>query len=341
MTATTTTTALLEIEDLVVEFAIEEGVVHAVNGVSLRISAGETLAVVGESGSGKTVTALSVMGLITKPGRIVGGRIAFASHDLRSIPEPEHRALRGGDLAMIFQDPLSSLNPAYRVGDQIAEAIRAHADVDKAHARARATELLTLVGIPDAANRARDYPHQFSGGMRQRTMIAMAIANSPKLLIADEPTTALDVTIQAQVLEVLRTAQRETNAALLLITHDLGIVAGLADRVAVMYAGRVVEEGTLDEIFYKPRHPYTLGLLASLPRLHVERSHRLTSIPGSPPSLIRLSDGCSFAPRCPYVIDRCREERPGLESVSATSAHRSACFRAGELPALQSEATDE
>jgi oligopeptide/dipeptide ABC transporter ATP-binding protein len=326
---------LLDVDDLHVEFKTFDGVVHAVNGVTLAIRRSETLALVGESGSGKTVTALSIMGLVLTPGRISAGRISFEGRDLGSLSEPEYRSLRGGAVAMVFQDPLSSLNPSYRVGDQIAEALRAHTDVSKDAARARAAELLALVGIPQAAERARDYPHQFSGGMRQRAMIAMAIANSPKLLIADEPTTALDVTIQAQVLDVLRNAQRENDSALLLITHDLGVVAGLADRVAVMYAGRVVEEGDLDAIFYDPRHPYTVGLLESLPRLDSRRGEPLRTIPGSPPGLVALPAGCPFAPRCAFVIERCLAERPELAPLQEESERRAACWRADEVPALR------
>jgi peptide/nickel transport system ATP-binding protein len=327
------TSALLEVRDLKVEFKTEDGVVSAVNGVSFWVAPGETLAIVGESGSGKSVSALSVMGLIEKPGRISGGDILYSGRSLLALPDRDYRKLRGGDLAMIFQDPLSSLNPAFRVGDQIAEALLTHSYQKKSAAGRQAAFLLDQVGIPHAGDRARDYPHQFSGGMRQRAMIAMAIANKPKLLIADEPTTALDVTIQAQVLEVLQAAQQETNAAMLLITHDLGVVAGIADRVAVMYSGRIVEEGTLDEVFYESRHPYTLGLLSSLPRLDSDRSRPLRTIPGTPPSVLSLPPGCPLAPRCPYVEDRCRAERPELEAVGPET-HRSACFRAAELPAL-------
>ena len=327
------TDALLEVRDLQVEFTTEDGIVAAVNGVSFSVQRGETLAIVGESGSGKSVSALAIMGLIEKPGRIAGGEITFEGRSLSSISERDYRKLRGGDLAMIFQDPLSSLNPAFRVGDQIAEALLTHTYEKKDAARRQAAALLDLVGIPQAGDRARDYPHQFSGGMRQRAMIAMAIANKPKLLIADEPTTALDVTIQAQVLEVLRKAQRETDAAMLLITHDLGVVAGMADRVVVMYAGRIVEEGTLDELFYEARHPYTLGLLNSLPRLDSDRRQPLRTIPGTPPSVLSLPPGCALAPRCIYVQDRCRVERPELTAVGPET-HRSACFRAAELPAL-------
>ena len=328
------TDPLLSVGDLRVEFATHDGTVKAVNGVSLSVARGETLAIVGESGSGKSVTALSIMGLVERPGTIAGGEIVLDGTPLVGLPEKAYRKLRGGDVAMIFQDPLSSLNPAFRVGDQIAEALLQHTYDKKDAARRQAAHLLELVGIPQAGDRARDYPHQFSGGMRQRAMIAMAMANRPKLLIADEPTTALDVTIQAQVLEVLRNAQEETDASMLLITHDLGIVAGMADRVVVMYAGRIVEEGTLDQIFYGSRHPYTLGLLGSLPRLDSDRREPLTTIPGTPPSLLRLPPGCALAPRCPYVEDHCRAARPELAVVDRDAEHRSACFRAGELAEL-------
>jgi glutathione transport system ATP-binding protein len=333
------TDALLDVRDLHVEFSTHDGVVRAVNGVTFSVARGETLAVVGESGSGKSVTALSIMGLVDRPGAITGGEIRLDGRSLRGLPESQYRRLRGGAVAMIFQDPLSSLNPAFRVGDQIAEALLQHTYDSKKAARKQAAQLLELVGIPRAGERARDYPHQFSGGMRQRAMIAMAIANKPKLLIADEPTTALDVTIQAQVLEVLRAAQAETDAAMVLITHDLGIVAGMADRVVVMYAGRVVEEGSLDDIFYRTRHPYTLGLLGSLPRLDSDRRVPLATIPGTPPSLLRLPDACALAPRCPYAQDHCRAERPELEPVDGTEEHRSACFRSGELAELAGAAS--
>lgn len=333
------TDALLDVRDLRVEFKTEDGVIAAVNGVSFSVRRGETLAVVGESGSGKSVSALSIMGLIEKPGRIADGVVTFDGRSLRSLSEREYRKLRGGELAMIFQDPLSSLNPAFRVGDQIAEALLTHTYESKKTARRQAAVLLELVGIPQAGDRARDYPHQFSGGMRQRAMIAMAIANKPLLLIADEPTTALDVTIQAQVLEVLRKAQREADAAMLLITHDLGVVAGMADRVVVMYAGRIVEEGTLDELFYDPRHPYTIGLLSSLPRLDSDRRKPLLTIPGTPPSALNLPPGCALAPRCLYVQGHCLDERPELSAVGPET-HRSACFRSAELPALAGSVTD-
>jgi len=325
---------LLEVSGLHVEFRTEDGPLTAVDGVSFVVEPGETLAIVGESGSGKSVTALSIMGLVTKPGRIAAGDIRFEGQALVGLPDAQYRHLRGGDMAMIFQDPMSSLNPAYRVGDQVAEALLVHGHYEtKKRARGHAAELLELVGIPQPGIRARDFPHQLSGGMRQRVMIAMAIANRPKLLIADEPTTALDVTIQAQVLDVLEEAKRETNAAMILITHDLGVVAGVADRVVVMYAGRVVEQGTLDEIFYEPRHPYTLGLLAALPRLDRDRGKPLETIRGTPPGRV-LPPGCPLHPRCPYAVDHCRQERPALLDVGAPG-HRSACFRAEELPELE------
>lgn len=330
-------TPLLEVDDLRVEFRTDDGPLTAVDGVSFAVEPGETLAIVGESGSGKSVSALSIMGLVDRPGRITGGSIRFQDVALVGMRESDYQRLRGGDMAMIFQDPLSSLNPAYRVGDQIAEALLVHGvDTDKAKARVRATELLDLVGIPQADARARDYPHQLSGGMRQRAMIAMAIANGPKLLIADEPTTALDVTIQAQVLEVLADAKRETDAAMILITHDLGVVAGFADRVIVMYAGRVVEQGTLDEIFYESRHPYTRGLLSALPKLDSDRSTPLATIKGTPPGRV-LPPGCPLHPRCPYAIDECAQERPALRQVGAPG-HDAACIRAEEVPALAAEA---
>ena len=320
---------VLELEELAVEFSVDDGVVHAVNGVSVHVDPGETLAIVGESGSGKTVAALAVMGLIPPPGRIVGGDVRLLGRALVGLREREYRKLRGADIAMIFQDPLSSLNPAFRVGDQIAEALTVHGALSKRAARQRATELLDLVGIPQPEVRVRYFPHQLSGGMRQRAMIAMAIANSPKLLIADEPTTALDVTVQAQVLEVLRAAQREVDAALLLITHDLGIVAGTADRVAVMYAGRIVEDAGVDELFTTPRHPYTRALLASLPRVDAREGERLQVIPGVPPNPLALPDGCAFAPRCAFVVDACRDEVPALRAIEDGRLVR--CVRVEEL----------
>ncbi len=321
---------VLEINDLHVEFAGREQAVHAVNGVSLSIEAGVTLALVGESGSGKTVTALAVMGLLEPPGRIVSGDIKLEGHSLLELAERDYRAVRGARMTMVFQDPLSSLNPAFRIGDQVAEARRAHdRSVTRASAAKCAVELLERVGIPDAAARVRDYPHQLSGGMRQRVMIAMAVANEPALVIADEPTTALDVTIQAQVLDVLRSVQRETGAALVLVTHDLGVVAGIAERVAVMYAGRIVEEGPVDTVFANPAHPYTAGLLASTPRLDTNPRDRLPVIAGVPPSPSSSIQGCAFAPRCPLAIDVCRVSAPPFQPVG--SRHASACYRWDEV----------
>jgi peptide/nickel transport system ATP-binding protein len=328
---------LLEVVDLRTQFQTDDGVVRAVDGVSLTVSAGETVAVVGESGSGKSATALSIMGLLDAPaGRIVGGDVRLEGRSLVGLSEVEYRSLRGRELAMIFQDPMTSLNPVFRVGDQVAEALLVHdRSVTRRAARRRAVDLLDAVGISDPASRAREYPHQYSGGMRQRAMIAMAMANRPKLLIADEPTTALDVTVQAQVLEVLGRARAETGAAMLLITHDLGVVAGVADRVVVMYAGRVVEEGPLDDVFSRSRHPYTLGLLRSRPRFGADAARVLLQpIPGSPPSLVRPPSGCAFHPRCELAIDACRGgEPPPLRAVGG-GPQRSACLRSDELAAL-------
>ena len=325
----TTAVPLLEVDDLHVEFAGDGGVVRAVDGVSLTLALGERVAVVGESGSGKTVTALAVMGLVDPPGRVSGGDVRFAGRSLRGLDEDAYRELRGRDLAMVFQDPMTALNPAIRVGAQVAEAITVHnSSVGRAEAMRRAVGLLEQVGIAGAARRARDYPHQLSGGMRQRVLLAMALANRPRVLIADEPTTALDVTTQAQILELLDTLRAEFDLTLLLVTHDLGVVAGHADRVVVMYAGRVVEEGTVDEVFNAPRHPYTRGLLASLPSAERRRG-ALTPIPGSPPNLADTPDGCAFHPRCPHADARCREVVPRLDDVGA--GHRAACIRWREL----------
>jgi oligopeptide/dipeptide ABC transporter ATP-binding protein len=324
---------LLSIRDLVTEFATPDGVVHAVDGVSYDVHPGETVGVVGESGSGKSVTVMSILGLIPQPpGRIVGGEVWFDGRDLLQLPPKELRKVRGKDVAMVFQDPMTSLNPVLTVGSQIAEAITTHHDVDDDQARRRSIELLELVGVPNAEDRFGQYPHEYSGGMRQRAMIAMAIANQPRILIADEPTTALDVTIQAQVLEVLDAAQRETNAGTILITHDLGVIAEMADRVVVMYGGRVVETGSVDEIFHSPRHPYTLGLLSSLPRPNQDVA-RLEPIRGNPPSLINLPSGCSFHPRCHLGEGRvrCRTEVPPLYDVGPGRA--SACHFHDEMEA--------
>ncbi len=327
------TAPLLSVQDLVTEFTTPDGVVHAVDGVSYDVHPGETLGVVGESGSGKSVTVMSILGLIPDPpGRIAGGRILLEDRDLLKLKPAELRKVRGKDIAMVFQDPMTSLNPVLRVGAQIAEAITQHdRSLSDELAKKRTIELLELVGVPNAPARYEQYPHEYSGGMRQRAMIAMAIANRPKVLIADEPTTALDVTIQAQVLSVLKTAQEETNAGTILITHDLGVIAELADRVVVMYGGRVVETGTVDDIFHDPKHPYTLGLLSSLPRKD-RRMEKLRPIPGQPPSLIRLPKGCAFHPRCELGKgrQRCRTERPPLHELGLNSA--SACHFHDEMP---------
>jgi oligopeptide/dipeptide ABC transporter ATP-binding protein len=315
---------LLKIESLSVEFPTDGGVVHAVDGVSLSVWPGEIVAVVGESGSGKSVTAMSVLRLLHEPpARVTCGTMSFRGEDLRTMSAAELRAVRGGPVGMIFQDPMTALNPVMTIGDQIAEAVLLHQrKPDKRAARTRAVELLRLVGVPDPGQRVRQYPHEFSGGMRQRAMIAMAIANDPDLIIADEPTTALDVTIQAQVLALLRKAQAETGAATVLITHDLGVVAELADRVVVMYAGRVMETANVLDLFKNPRHPYTLGLLASLPRMDVE-TDQLDPIPGNPPNMAEPPAGCPFHPRCPMARDICRRDRPDLFDIG--DGRRSAC----------------
>ncbi len=329
---------ILEIRDLTVEFDTEDGVVRAVTGVSYDLAPGEVLGIVGESGSGKSVSMLSVLGLIPKPpGRIPSGHATFEGEDLLTMSSSRLRDLRGGRIAMIFQDPMTSLNPVLTIGDQISEAILVHnSGTSDDDARKRTVELLELVGVPFAERRVDQYPHEFSGGMRQRAMIAMAIANDPAVLIADEPTTALDVTIQAQIVEVLKAAQRETHAAIVLITHDLGLVAELADRVVVMYAGRVVELADVFTIFNEPRHPYTIGLMNSLARLDADLD-RLEPIPGQPPSLITPPPGCAFHPRCAISQGRaiCRTEVPPLKAVGVQEApHDSACHFADELANL-------
>ena len=286
---------ILTVRDLQVSFRTDDGVVHAVAGVSFEVSPGEVVAVVGESGSGKSVTAQTLIGLTRAPNSTITGSVMFQGADLVELPDDQFRAVRGEHIAMVFQDPMTSLNPVYRVGDQIAEMIRAHRDVSKSEARSRAVELLRSVGIPNPERRVRDYPHEFSGGMRQRVMIAMALALDPEVLIADEPTTALDVTIQAQILRLLENLNRDRNLSVVLITHDLGVVAEMADRVVVMYAGQIVEDATLDEIFYNPQHPYTWGLLGSIARLDEPRPERLTQIAGQPPSLLNPPTGCRFA----------------------------------------------
>jgi peptide/nickel transport system ATP-binding protein len=330
---------VLAVTNLSVDFPTDDGVVHAVRGVSWAVAAGETLAVVGESGSGKSVSALAVMGLLPRNARL-GGSIRFRGREILRLSERDFMDVRGKQIAMIFQDPMTSLNPVYTVGWQIAEALRAHdASLSKSAARDRSIELLKLVDIPNAEQRVDQYPHEFSGGMRQRAVIAIGMANDPDVIIADEPTTALDVTIQAQVLETLKKAQEETGAAMVLITHDLGVVAGVADRVLVMYAGRPVELGTVEEIYYSPRMPYTVGLLGALPRLDARTQERLTPIQGAPPSLINLPPGCPFGPRCPLHQARCDEEEPPLEAVDGMG-HRAACWYSDILSAKGIEASD-
>ncbi|MEP7179919.1 MAG: ABC transporter ATP-binding protein, partial [Pseudonocardiales bacterium] len=300
-------------------------------GVSYEVFPGETVGIVGESGSGKSVTSLAVMGLLAKNARITGS-VRFRGDELLGTKDKVMSEVRGKKIAMIFQDPMTSLDPVYKVGVQIMETLRVHdKDMSRKAARARALELLKVVGIPNADERIDSYPHEFSGGMRQRVVIAIAMANNPDVIIADEPTTALDVTVQATVLEAIKAAQRETGAALVLITHDLGVIAGLADRVLVMYAGRAVELGSVDDIFYRPRMPYTVGLLNSLPRLNVEGRERLTPIIGTPPSLLNQPPGCPFAPRCPMRIAACVVAEPDLHRVDGHDAHWAACIRAGEL----------
>ena len=322
---------LLSVRDLRVSFATEAGLLQAVDGISFDLRPGEVLSIVGESGSGKSVTAQTIMGLTRSKNSQIEGSVLLEGHELTTAGDAEMRELRGERIAMIFQDPMTSFNPVYRIGKQIVEAIRTHkGDVSREAARARAVELFEAVGIPRAAQRVDDYPHEFSGGMRQRAMIAMALALEPDVLIADEPTTALDVTIQAQILRLLEDLNRERGLATILITHDLGVVAEVADRVLVMYAGRVVEEGTLDEIFYDPQHPYTWGLMGSLTRLDRPRPHRLPQIAGSPPSLLDLPEGCSFRPRCPHEFPKCTQ-LPGLEArLPDAPEHRDRCWLTAE-----------
>lgn len=320
---------ILQVQDLEVEFLTDNGWVTVVDGVSFDVHAGETLGLVGESGSGKTVTSLSVMRLIpAPPGRIKGGRILFQGQDLAAMSESELSDLRGNDIAMVFQESMTSLNPAFTIGDQIAEVVRRHRGCTRKEARARAVEVLELVQIPHPAERLDSYPHEFSGGMRQRAAIAMALACDPKLLIADEPTTALDVTVQAQVLDLLRSLQEKFGMAVLFVTHNLGVVADLCDRVTVMYAGRIAETATVDALFANPRHPYTEGLLRSMPQLG-ERGQRLPSIPGTPPMPWMMPSGCRFHPRCPYSEPACENEAVPLFDVD--DSHQSRCRRVHEL----------
>jgi oligopeptide/dipeptide ABC transporter ATP-binding protein len=317
---------LLEVEDLQVGFVTEDGLVKAVDGVSFSLEPGEVVAIVGESGSGKSVTAMTLMGLTRGPNSRFAGSARLRGEELVTAPEEKLQRIRGEEIAMIFQDPISSLSPVHRIGDQIVEQIRAHEKVSKAEALDRAVQLMERVGIPRAADRVRAYPHEFSGGMRQRAMIAMALSLSPSVLIADEPTTALDVTIQAQILEEIRTLSRESNSGVIFVTHDLGVVADIADRVVVMYSGRVVEQGSLNEIFYDPQHPYTWGLLGSVTRMDREPPHRLPAIPGQPPSLVNAPTGCHFRPRCPHAFDKCGEVPPLESHLSDAADHVDRCW---------------
>jgi oligopeptide/dipeptide ABC transporter ATP-binding protein len=318
---------ILSVRDLRVGFATEDGLVQAVDGVSFDLASGEVLAIVGESGAGKSVTAQTPLGLTRSPNTRITGSVRLRERELIDAEEAELEQVRGKQIAMVFQDPMTSFNPVYRIGAQIVEAIRAHhREVSGREARERTVELLDSVGIPDAARRVDDYPHEFSGGMRQRAMIAMALALEPEVLIADEPTTALDVTIQAQILRLLEGLNRERNLATILITHDLGVVAEVADRVMVMYAGRVVEEGTLDEIFYDPQHPYTWGLLGSLSRIDRPRPRRLPQISGAPPSLISLPEGCAFRTRCPHEFAKCAQLPPLEARLLDAPSHRDRCW---------------
>jgi peptide/nickel transport system ATP-binding protein len=314
---------LLEVKDLRVHFPTEDGVVKAVDGLTFTIQPGETLGVVGESGSGKSVSFLTIMGLVTAEQADITGQVLYRGQDLLAMPADEIRKIRGASMSMIFQDPMTSLHPFYKVGDQISEAIRAHQQVSKKDGAEQAVEMLSRVGIPRPEERAKQYPHEFSGGMRQRAMIAMALSLNPDLLIADEPTTALDVTVQAQILDLIDRLKDEFNAAVAIITHDLGVVAEHCDNIQVMYAGKIVETGDRNDIYYRSHHPYTWGLLRSIPRLDTRSDERLVPIKGLPPSLIHVPEGCSFHPRCPYVMDVCRTKEPPL--VPADGHHASAC----------------
>ena len=316
---------LLVVNNLKTQFFTQDGVVKAVDDVSFYLNGEETLGIVGESGSGKSVTALSIMTLIaTPPGKIVGGEILFNGQNLLDLDDDDMRKIRGKEIAMIFQDPMTSLNPVLTINRQISEALQLHLKMGRDAARKRTIELLKLVGIPSAASRVDDYPHQFSGGMRQRVMIAMALSCNPKLLIADEPTTALDVTIQAQILDLIKRLKREFGTAVMLITHDLGVVAGMCERVNVMYAGHIVEAGLVEQIYGDPRHPYTLGLINSVPRLDEVRKERLVPIPGMPPDLINIPPGCPFYPRCDFHMPVCKEQNPLLRPIAAQ--HETACW---------------
>ena len=326
-------TKLLEVNNLTTHFFTQDGVVKAVDGITYDLEEGEVLGVVGESGCGKSVHALSIMRLVpSPPGRTVAGEVVFEGEDLLKMDDAEMRNIRGNRIAMVFQEPMTSLNPVLTIGRQLTETLELHQGMNRQQARDRAAELLGTVGIPDAARRLVDYPHQFSGGMRQRVMIAMALSCNPKLIIADEPTTALDVTIQAQILELMQDLARDFGTAMIIITHNLGVVARYADNVNVMYAGKIIETGSAEEIYHNPRHPYTLALLNSVPRLDASERVKLDAIEGLPPDLVNLPEGCSFAPRCKYIYEKCVEETPTL--VEANEGHTSACWRHQELHQL-------
>jgi oligopeptide transport system ATP-binding protein len=318
---------LLDVRGLETRFKTQQGVVHAVNGVSFGLKEGETLGVVGESGCGKSVTVMSLLKLIpTPPGKIAAGEAEFFGQDLLKMSSEEIRHVRGSQISMVFQDPMTSLNPVLTIGQQLEEPLMLHVGMNKQQARDRSAELLELVGIPRAKDRLGDYPHQFSGGMRQRVMIAMALSCSPQILIADEPTTALDVTIQAQIIELAKRLRDELGMAIIWITHDLGVIAGLADRVLVMYGGLIIEEAPVKELYSNPSHPYTIGLIGSLPRVDEKEHTRLASIDGLPPVLYEMPTSCPFAPRCTYAIERCRAENPALQPVGQNKDHRIACW---------------
>jgi peptide/nickel transport system ATP-binding protein len=316
---------LLEVNDLKVSFATEDGIVRAVDGISFELERGKVLGIVGESGSGKSVTAMTLMGLTRGVNARFEGEVLYKGTDLLNVSDRDMQNFRGNELGMIFQDPMTSLNPVYRIGEQIVESIQAHEHVDKRTARRRTVELLRQVGIPNPESRADNFPHEFSGGMRQRTMIAMALSCNPSILIADEPTTALDVTIQAQIVELINRLKDDFESAVIFITHDLGVIADIADEIIVMYAGRVVEHGSKRDVFYDPQMPYTWGLLGSIPRLDRPRPERLHTIEGAPPSLINPPEGCKFRPRCPHAFEKCREE-PGLENRVGTPGHLDRCW---------------
>jgi oligopeptide/dipeptide ABC transporter ATP-binding protein len=329
---------LLEVRGLKTEFRTGAGLVRAVDGVSYTVEHGETVAIVGESGSGKSVGALSILRLIPDPpGRVVAGEVLFDGRDLLALSEPQMRLIRGRDIGMVFQEPMTSLNPVLTIGLQITEVLEQHQGASRAMAERRASELLEMVGIADAGRRLRQYPHQLSGGMRQRVMVAVALACNPKLIIADEPTTALDVTIQAQILELMKALTVRLNVALIVITHNLGVVARYARRVNVMYAGRIVEAGNADAIYHDPRHPYTMALLHSVPRLDQPRRARLDPVDGQPPDLTKLDNGCAFRPRCRFAVDKCAQEQPPLVGAGE-AGHLSACFRSADLAAAQDAA---